>query len=201
MFKNLIPRLFIIPTMLMFLGGYVVAGDSVEQSKATWVGGDFTLIDHSNHPWSLKSARGKVVLLFFGYTHCSHVCTLGLITLAGVMRQLDEKLQQRVQPLFITLDPEQDTPEALRNYVGYFHPSIIGLTGHQETINRIAKHYGVFSQRRPSADGGNDTLDHSASFFIVAPDGQLATIVPFGLPAEHIVQVIGSLLDSSELKR
>lgn len=155
-------------------------------------GGDFTLTDHHGQPFRLSAVRAKVVILFFGYTTCADVCPTGLATLSAALRDLRAR-QAQVQPLFISLDPEHDTPPVLRDYVQYFSPQLIGLTGSPTEVARVARMYRVSYTLRPRGDGGY-TLDHTASYYVLDPRGEVAAIVPFGLPPEHIASVVRRLL-------
>lgn len=177
------PWLLCTAWLLLPAAGWAAAGSP---------GGDFTLTDHNGQPYRLSRARGRVVILFFGYTRCPDVCPTGLATLSHALRDL-EALQIQVQALFVSLDPEHDTPAILRDYVRYFSPDLIGLTGSPAEIATVAGMYRVSHTRRTRGDGGY-TLDHTASYYLLDPRGKLAAIVPFGLPPEHIVSLVRNLL-------
>ena len=106
------------------------------------LGGDFTLRS-ADGPLSLKDLRGKVVILFFGYTSCADVCPISLATIANAFSKLTNVELKRIRSLFISLDPERDTPERLRKFTGYFHPNIVGVTGIPEVVADFAQKYGV----------------------------------------------------------
>ena len=108
--------------------------------------GTFTLTDHTGRTVTDQDFRGSYLLIFFGYTHCPDICPTALTVVANVINLLGERAQQ-VQPVFITLDPERDTPQALANFVSYFHPRLIGLTGSLDQIDAVAKTYFVRSQK------------------------------------------------------
>lgn len=164
-------------------------------ATASDVGGDFTLIDHEGKAFNLQQLRGKVVLLFFGYTYCPDLCPTEL---AGVSRVLDglDTDGDRVRGLFISLDPERDTPRVLKDYLGYFNQQLIGLTGSQDAIRQVAARYRVRYQKHPLPNGSY-SLDHSANLYIIDQGGQLFSMVPYGLPPEHVLQVVRSLLDNN----
>ncbi len=164
--------------------------------NASSMGGDFSLTDQHGNPFQLQQLRGKVVLLFFGYTYCPDICPTEL---AGVSRVLDALGTQadRVQGLFITLDPQRDTPRVLKDYLAYFNPQLIGLTGSPAAIDRVSTQYRVryLKQQRPD---NSYSLDHSTNLYIIDPAGELSTVVPYGLPPEHVLRVVRSMLEASE---
>ena len=139
------------------------------------IGGPFHLIDaKSGRQVSDKDFRGKWLLVFFGYTHCPEVCPTTLSNIADAMSQLGP-LAARVQPLFITLDPERDTSSVLVEYAKAFAASIIALSGNSEEIAAAARAYHVYYAKR----GANDdySVDHTATIYVVRPDGAYATSI------------------------
>ncbi len=153
---------------------------------------DFHLFDAQGHPRSLADYKGKVVALFFGYTHCPDVCPTTLVDMAQVMRQLGADAQ-RVQVLFVTLDPERDTRELLAQYVPAFHPSFIGLSGDVAATAAAAKAFGIVYEKHPTP-GGSYTLDHSAGTYLIAPSGEPVLLSPFGQKPDLLLQDIRLLL-------
>ncbi len=135
---------------------------------------DFTLIDPDRKPFSLHSLRGKLVLIDFGFTHCPNICPTTLANLAAVYALLSPVDQARVQVLFITLDPERDTPKVLKDYVPFFEKHFIGLTGRPDQIRVTAKAYGVEYEdeftRKTGALGY--TIAHSAAIYLIGPAGK-----------------------------
>jgi cytochrome oxidase Cu insertion factor (SCO1/SenC/PrrC family) len=158
------------------------------------LGGDFRLTGHDGEPWSSEEARGKVVVLAFGYTFCPDICPTALATVAAAMTALGPDAE-RVQPIFVSLDPKRDTPERLRGYVEWFHPRMIGLTGSAEELADVADRYRVRYRFNREPDAGYYTLDHGASLYVVDPQGRLARILPHGLPPSALVDAVGQLLD------
>jgi len=154
---------------------------------------DFYLNDAaSGQPVSLADFRGKVVVLFFGYTHCPQVCPTELADLAQLMRQLGDDAN-RVQVLFITLDPERDTRELLAKYPAAFYPTFKGLSGDSMATAQAAKAFGVTYEKHPNKNGGYD-LDHTAGTYFIAPRGQPVLLSPFWQRADAWVQDIRLLL-------
>jgi protein SCO1/2 len=152
---------------------------------------DFRLTDHNGRPRSLADFRGKVVVLFFGYTHCPDVCPTTLADLAQVMRQLG-KDAERVQVLFVTVDPERDNPELLAQYVPAFHPSFLALHGDAGATARAAEAFDVTYERRPTSSGYN--MDHSAGTFLIDPQGRVRLIAPYAQRADWLAGDIRLLL-------
>lgn len=153
---------------------------------------DFHLHDPAGNPHSLADYRGKIVALFFGYTHCPDVCPTTLADLAQVMTLLGKQADQ-VQVLFITLDPERDTPQMLADYVPAFHPAFLGLSGSPAEISQAAQAFGIMWQRQPG-NNGNYTLDHSAGTYLIDPISQRVLLSPYAQLAELLAQDIKLLL-------
>lgn len=163
-------------------------------------GGDFTLTDHHGKPFSLQSARGKVALLYFGYTSCADVCPTTLVDVAAAMRKLGPEAAARVQPLMITVDPKRDTLERLRAYLPYFHPSMLGLSGSTQEIDQVAKQYRAPRYVRAPDPHGFYVVDHSSNLFVIDTEGTLAYLISYGTPSDEIVKVVMELLDGADAK-
>ncbi|WP_299880524.1 SCO family protein [uncultured Cocleimonas sp.] len=154
------------------------------------VGGDFTLTDHNGKKFELQQLRGKLVLIFFGYTFCPDICPTELSSLAKVLRSLGDDAE-KVSALFISVDPERDTPDKLKNYVPFFSPNLIGLTGSESEISAVADAYRVQTKiHSKKKDSEYYLVDHSANLYVLGADGKMLNIIPFGLPTEHILQVV-----------
>ncbi len=135
-------------------------------------GGDFTLAS-AGGPFALRDLRGKVVLLFFGFVHCPGVCPAKLVNHAAAFELLRPEERERVAGLFVSVDPERDTPAAVQEYAGSFHPRIRGVTGPQAELREIARRYGVLYARQPADASGRYSVDHTSDTFVVAADGRL----------------------------
>jgi protein SCO1 len=159
----------------------------------TTFGKDFALTDHNGKARTLADYRGKVVVLFFGYTQCPDVCPTTLTELAEVMRRLGPDAK-KVQVLFATIDPERDTPELLRSYVPAFDPSFVGLYGDAEATARTAKEFKVVYQKQPGPTPSTYTMDHSAGTFVFDPQGRLRLYVGYGQGPEVFTHDISELL-------
>jgi protein SCO1/2 len=154
---------------------------------------ELRVADHTGKPRALEDFRGKAVALFFGYTHCPDVCPTSLGDLAAAM-QLMGKDAERVQVLFMSVDPERDTPELLAQYVPSFHPSFLGLRADAETTARIAKNFHVFYQKQTGATALGYSVDHSAGIYLFDPTGRLRLYASFGMGADKLAHDLRLLL-------
>jgi len=156
----------------------------------------FTLTAHDGSSKSLSDFRGKVVLIFFGFVNCPDVCPTTLLELSKVYKALTPAEQARVQVVLISVDPERDSLEKLRNYVTFFNPNFIGLTGTPEQIADVARRYGVFYQKSQIKSPTEYNVDHTASVFALDPMGQLRLVYSSGRVAatEWVVRDVRWLL-------
>ena len=152
----------------------------------------FSLTDHTGKPRTLQDFKGKLVVLFFGYTQCPDVCPTTMAEMAAVMKELGPSSKD-VQVLFVTLDPERDTRELLAAYVPAFHPSFIGLYGNAEATARTAKEFKVFYSKVPSGEGSY-TVDHTAGSYVFDRDGKLRLFVRHGQGAGPLTADLRQLL-------
>jgi protein SCO1/2 len=142
-------------------------------------GRDFELTAPDGKPRRLADFRGKAVVMFFGYTQCPDVCPTTLAALADAMKKLGPDAD-RVQVLFVTIDPERDTPALLSQYVPAFDPRFLGLYGDADATARTAKEFKIIYQKVPGAAPGSYTMDHSAGTYIFDPQGRLRLYVSNG---------------------
>lgn len=156
-----------------------------------YAGADFKLTDHNGKPRTLRDFRGKVVVLFFGYMHCPDVCPTTMADLSQVMARLG-KDADRVQVLFVTVDPERDTQALLAQYVPAFHPSFLGLYADTGATAQVAKVFNVMYQKQATATGYN--VDHSAGSFLIDSDGRVRLLSPFAQRTDWLEQDIRLLL-------
>jgi protein SCO1/2 len=155
-------------------------------------GRGFQLTDHNGKPRTLEDFKGKVVAVFFGYVYCPDVCPTTMGELALVMKELG-KDAERVQVLFITVDPERDTPELLAQYVPGFHPSFLGLYGDTDATMRTAKEFKVFYQKQPMSGSGY-SVDHSAGTYVYDASGRLRLFSAYGQGAQKMLHDMRILL-------
>jgi protein SCO1/2 len=135
-------------------------------------GREFKLADYNGLTRTLADFKGKAIVLFFGYTHCPDICPTSMAEIASAMQKLG-KDAERVQVLFITVDPERDTPETLKQYLSAFNPSFLGLYGDTEATHKIAEEFKIVYQKRAGISQDGHTVDHSAGVYIFDPKGQL----------------------------
>ena len=149
--------------------------------------GDFTLIDHNGHRMHLSDYEGKWVILYYGYTFCPDVCPTTMMQLGRMMPLLGKKAKD-VQVFMITVDPERDTPERLKEYVTYFHPDFIGLTGTPEEIADAAAPFGIYYKKKEVEGASDYLMDHTASVTVLDPEGRVRLIWPYGTTAEEMAE-------------
>lgn len=155
---------------------------------------NFTLTDQHGRPVSLKDFRGKLVMLFFGYTTCPDVCpvTLSVVNKARESLGADAK---DVQVVMVSVDPQRDTPEVMGEYVARYDPSFIGLTGAPDKIAETATYYGVYYNAHPVASALGYLVDHTATVMVVDREGYLRLIFPFGISVEDMADDLSYLLN------
>ncbi|ALJ34721.1 SCO family protein [Azospirillum brasilense] len=157
------------------------------------IGGPFTLTDQDGKTVTDAEYRGKYLLIYFGYTYCPDVCPTELGTMARAMDLLGVQAD-KVQPMFISVDPERDTVAHLKDYVGLFHPNLVGLTGTPEQVKAAAKAYRVYYAKAPQEGGKPEDylMDHSSFLYLVGPDGRFLGVYPAGTTADRVAQDLGT---------
>jgi protein SCO1/2 len=160
----------LVAVMLLAAGGYLFLSGS--QPAALAVGGPFSLIDGDGHAVTDQTYRGKFMLVYFGYTYCPDVCPTTLSAVADAMDKLGPKAD-KIQPLFITVDPKRDKPDVVKQYAAAFGTRIVGLTGSPEQIAAAAKAYRVYYAEHRTGTGPDDySMDHSSVLYLMGPDGR-----------------------------
>jgi protein SCO1/2 len=157
---------------------------------------DFTLTDHDGQARSLKDFKGKVVVVFFGFTQCPDVCPTALADLAQVKRQLGP-LGERLQGIFISLDPERDTPEVLKAYMGNFDPGFLALRPTLAQLPEVAREFKIFYKKNEGKTPGSYTLDHSAGSYVFDTSGKVRLYSRSGAGPELLTSDIALLLKNS----
>ncbi len=155
---------------------------------------EFALTDHTGQPRTLADFRGKVVLIFFGYTQCPDACPTALSEMRAVMDAIGHDDAARIQVLFVTVDPQRDTPELLSHYVPAFHPSFLGLYGDAATTARTAKSFNVFYERREGKTPTTYTIDHTAGSYVYDTFRRLRLFVRHGMGPASITTDVKTLL-------
>ena len=160
------------------------------------IGGAFALIDQDGRRRTDADFRGKLLMVYFGFTFCSDACPIDLQSVATTLDKLGPA-SERVQPLFITVDPEKDTPSQLKSYVALFHPRLIGLTGTPAEIKKVAGAYKVYYAKttgtKPTAANTYE-IDHTGFVFLVGTNGEYLGYLPPGTPADRMIEVIRPLV-------
>lgn len=157
-------------------------------------GGDFSL-QAANGPVALHDFRGKLVLLYFGYTYCPDVCPTSLAATAAGLKLLAPEELAKVAMIFVSVDPQRDTPARLKEYVEFFHPAIVGVTGTPENLAEIAHRYGVFYARQAVDTAGGYVVDHSSDTYIVGQDGKLVGKMAHATPPDQVLVAIRKYLN------
>jgi protein SCO1/2 len=153
------------------------------------VGGPFSLIDQSGRRVTEKSWPGKYLLIYFGYTFCPDACPTELLTIGQALDALPEDKADKIQPIFITIDPARDTAAKLGDYVSSFHPNLIGLTGSDAEIAAVAREYQVYYQKTSSAGNTSDyVMDHSSYVYLVDPAGKTIGIFSSDAQADDLAK-------------
>lgn len=147
---------------------------------------NFTL-QSAKGPVSLSDFRGKMVVLFFGYTSCPDVCPTTLANLRQALNDLGEKASE-AQVIFVAVDWQKDTPERVASYLSAFHPDFVGLSGAQEQIDAVTKDFGIFYQINPADENGYYTVDHTATILVLDREGRLMLTWPYGLTADELLE-------------
>ena len=160
------------------------------------IGGPFSLIDHTGKPRTDADFRGKLLLVYFGFSYCSDVCPTDLQAIATAVGKLGPS-GDLVQPLFITVDPEKDTPEQLKGYVGLFHPRLIGLTGDVKQIRRVANAYKVYFAKTDPQKWADPSIDHFGFVFLMDAAGKYVGFFPPGTPPDRMADVIRPLVEAA----
>jgi cytochrome oxidase Cu insertion factor (SCO1/SenC/PrrC family) len=160
------------------------------------IGGPFALIDQNGMRRTNADFRGKLMLVYFGFTYCPDVCPTDLLQMALAMDQLGQA-GEMVQPVFITVDPERDTAEHLRGYMSPFHPRFVGLTGDAIAIQAAAGAYRVYYKKVERDDSSDYTVDHSAFIYLMGRDGEYLGFFPPGTSAERLAETIRPLLTAN----
>ena len=151
--------------------------DPVPSVGASVIGGPFSLTDQNGQIVTDKDLRGRPFLVFFGFTHCPDVCPTALFEISEVLGKLGPDAQ-KVSALFVTVDPERDTPAQMKDYLSSFNPRLVGLTGDPAAIAAVAKEYRVYVKKVP-LDNGDYTMDHTALVYLMDKDGRF--VAPFNL--------------------
>jgi protein SCO1/2 len=145
------------------------------------IGGPFNLTDQNGAPFAERQLAGKYRIMYFGYTFCPDVCPVDVQNLAAglhVLESEDAALAAKIVPVFVSVDPARDTPAVLKQFVGNFHPRMIGLTGSANAIAAVAKEYAIYYKKGDAQPGGGYMMDHSRVAYLMGPDGKPIALLP-----------------------
>lgn len=184
----------LLPLAILALGLVALIGAAAfivssggEQARASAIGGPFTLTDQNGARVTEATYRGAPSIVFFGYTHCPDVCPTTLFDMSEVLKRLPA--DKRVSALFITVDPERDTPAALKEYLSSFDPRISGLSGSRPETDAALKAYRVYSKKQPQ-ENGEYSMDHSAIIYLMDKQGRFVTALNLQSPPEAVAKEI-----------
>ncbi len=171
-----------------------------DEQPETGIVSRYLLMDSKGRAISDQDFRGSFQLITFGYTFCPDICPTTLAEISLVMEKLGGRAGQ-LQPLFVTVDPERDTPEVLRRYTAYFHPRIIGLTGSPELVRRVADHFKVRYEKHwePGAEKDKYSVDHSAGMYLLGPEGGFLVKFAYATPPQEVADRIRALMEDFNL--
>lgn len=175
--------------LLVFLAVFLYATGQFGATPGSAIGGPFTLTDQNGKPISNADLKGKPYLVFFGYTHCPDICPTTLFEISEVMHALG-KDADRTEAMFVSVDPDRDTPAVLKDYLSSFDPHLIGATADQKTLDKVEKEFRVYAKKVPTGTKGDYSMDHSAIVYLMDKQGRF--VAPFKLdkkPAEAAAEL------------
>ena len=188
--ETALPRLR--PILFLFLGLILAAcsgGSEEPPLEGATIGGPFTLTNQDGRPVTERDFAGKYRLIYFGFTHCPDVCPTDLAIIGQALRgfeKSDPARAARVAPIFVTVDPERDTPAVLKEFVAAFHPRLVGLTGTPEQVADMVKRYGAYGAKGDPAPGGAYNVNHIRVIELIGPDGKPIALLPYDKGAQAL---------------
>lgn len=177
--------------LLAFMGSDLLTktrGDLANGSGEALVKAEFTLTDATGKTIKASDFRGRYLLVYFGFTHCPDICPTSLLLMSNVLGQLGSK-GEKIQPLFITIDPERDTPKLVGTYVSHFNKRFVGLSGTPEQIKHAADSFKVFYSKVETKESAlGYVVDHSGFIYLMGPDGEYITHFPATVSEQELTQ-------------
>jgi len=180
------------PLFCLFLGLALAACSGAPEEpplKGAAIGGPFSMTDQDARPVTERDFAGKYRIMYFGFTHCPDICPTDLAIIAQALRRFeksDPARAARVAPIFVSVDPERDTPPVLKEYVAAFHPRLVGLTGTPQQVADTVRRYGAYGARGAAAAGGGYNVDHSRLAELIGPNGEPIALLPYGQGADAV---------------
>jgi protein SCO1/2 len=190
--------------LLMGLAGYLYStgaldgGQNVSGMGQPDIGGPFELVDQQGEARTTEDFRGRYMLIYFGYTYCPDICPTSLLEMSRALDLLQADAPEKadaVIPVFITVDPERDTVEAMADYATHFHEDLVALTGSEEQVAQAAKEYRVYYQKAEDSGGGAYLMDHSSFIYLMGPDGDYVTHYSHNVDAEAMAADMARRVD------
>jgi protein SCO1/2 len=181
-----------LPILCLLLGLLLAAcsgGGDEPPLKGAAIGGPFTLVDQDGRPASDRDYRGRYRIMYFGFTHCPDVCPTDLAVLGQALRRFEKSDPARaalVTPIFVSVDPGRDTPAVLKEYVGSFHPRLVGMTGTPRQIADMTRRYGAYFAKAPATAGGGYNVDHIRVAELIGPQGEPIALLPYEKGADAV---------------
>jgi len=178
--------------LCLFLGLALAACSGAAEEpplKGARIGGPFTLTNQDGRQVTERDFAGKYRIIYFGFTHCPDVCPTDLAVIGQALRRFeksDPARAARVAPIFVSVDPERDTPAVLKEYVAAFHPRLVGLTGTQQQVADMIKRYGAYGAKGDPTAGGGYDVNHSRMIELIGPDGLPIALLPYDEGAEAL---------------
>lgn len=193
--RRILPIVVFLVGLLVLGGAILLQLSGISNAPApSAIGGPFTLTDHNGKAFTEKDLEGSPTLVFFGFTHCPDVCPTALFDVSEVLRAAGSD-GDRVRVLFVSIDPERDTPAMMKDYVSSFDDRIIGLTGTPEQIDVIAKAYKVYARKVPTGDAPDDyTMDHTAIVYLLDKQGRFVNAFNLERPPEEAAKELVTYL-------
>jgi len=183
--------------LIAITAGYLFSSNrnafKLDQYAPPMPGGDFSL-QSINGPVKLSDFKGKVVLIYFGYSYCPDICPTALSLTGAALQQMDAEQLAQVQSLFISVDPARDDVARLDEYAHFFHPSIIGLTGSKAEIDDITRRYGAYYKIVDNGSATDYPVDHSSQIVVVGKDGKIKAVIPHGTAPAEMIKTISAYL-------
>jgi cytochrome oxidase Cu insertion factor (SCO1/SenC/PrrC family) len=178
------------------IAAFILYGGGTGGKGVASIGGPFSLTDHKGQPKTDRDFRGRYMLIYFGFTYCPDVCPTALQSMTLALGQLAPETQDKITPVFITIDPERDTAEQLKTYVENFHPRMVGLTGTPEQIAQTARVYRVyFARAKDEKKEATDYLmDHSSIVFLMNPEGEYVTHFTHATSPEKMAERLATVV-------
>ncbi len=175
---------------LYFFRPHTFSGTVIQSPQPSF---DFTLTG-ADGDVSPSDFRGKLVIIYFGYTFCPDICPATLANVGQALRTLGDDKASQIQTIMISLDPERDTPQKLAEYVDHFHPSFIGVTGSNEKLEEVTSLYGIFYEKSPGSTAENYLISHTATLLVLDREGYLKLVFPFGVTVDEIADDLKYML-------